>query len=337
MFYFNNGEHSAPPFNTEFRCYSVALCSGMHSKDRFQDINFGGKILLPQSALDWLTKLNVSYPMMFKITNLDPSAKNRFTHCGVLEFHQVEGLCYLPHWLMNNLLLCEGGLANIQLVKLPIGTYVKLKPQNCLLSRLSDPSAVLELKLRNFSCLTKGDMFAIEYDGSVLEFFVQELQPADAVCIIDCDLSVEFDAPFVESEDCSNNKKSEAAQSNEESAEVDEAALDLLSKFPGVGKRVDGKPVPEQNGDAPACSTSTERWANIVRVGDGQQAKRYPCDEYPGYYIPDLNYDENTLTFYPPSWFKEGEMDARGRPLKTIETPSESSAGCPKTEENDQQ
>ncbi|CDW53815.1 Ubiquitin fusion degradation protein 1 like prote in [Trichuris trichiura] len=252
--------------------------------------------------------------MMFKITNLDPSAKNRFTHCGVLEFHQVEGLCYLPHWLMNNLLLCEGGLVNVQLVKLPIGTYVKLKPQNCLLSRLSDPSAVLEQKLRNFSCLTKGDMFAIEYDGSV-----------------------EFDTPFVESEGPLNNEKPKAVQSDKEAVEADKAALESQLKFPGVGRRVDGKHVAEQNGDAPGCSASTSRWANTVQVGEGQQAKRYPCDEHPGYYIPDWNYDENILTFYPPSWFKEGEMDARGRPLKIFKMPSENSADCPKSEENDQQ
>lgn len=31
------------------------------------------------------------------------------THCGVLEFSAAEGTCYLPFWMMQNLLLEEGG------------------------------------------------------------------------------------------------------------------------------------------------------------------------------------------------------------------------------------
>uniref|UniRef100_A0A5S6QF80 Ubiquitin fusion degradation protein 1 homolog n=1 Tax=Trichuris muris TaxID=70415 RepID=A0A5S6QF80_TRIMR len=330
-----------PPFDTDFRCYSVALYGSLHSNDRLQDINFGGKILLPQSALDWLTNLNVTYPMMFKITNLDPSSDSRFTHCGVLEFHQVEGLCYLPHWLMNNLLLCEGGLINVKLVQLPIGSYVKLKPENCLLSRLSDPSAVLELKLRNFSCLTKGDMFAIEHNGSVLEFLVQELRPADAVCIIDCDLSVEFDTPFEENTEALKHETSKVIRINKELPdEATKEEMDLAFRFPGVGRRLDGKDAVEQSGSAPGCSTSMGSSYKAQQTGlarNGHQGKRYPCDEYPGYYVPDWNYDENILTFHPPSWFKEGEMDARGRPLKDREPLVGNSSANPEIKEREQQ
>lgn len=44
-------------------------------------------------------RLNITYPMLFKLTNKN---SDRMTHCGVLEFVADEGICYLPHWVRNN-------------------------------------------------------------------------------------------------------------------------------------------------------------------------------------------------------------------------------------------
>ena len=52
------------------------------------DLEHGGKIIMPPSALDQLTRLNIVYPMLFKLTN---PATSRTTHCGVLEFIADEG------------------------------------------------------------------------------------------------------------------------------------------------------------------------------------------------------------------------------------------------------
>ncbi|KRZ54264.1 Ubiquitin fusion degradation protein 1 -like protein [Trichinella nativa] len=192
------------PYNTRYRCFSVAMCPSSVSIERTRNIDYGGKgtafhvlkslkciisVLLPHSALDWLTRLHISYPMLFKITNSNKDVK-RSTHCGVLEFHQEEGKCYIPHWMMSNLLLCEGDMIQIESVDLPVGTYVKLKPQDSRFVGLANPSVLLELKLRNYACLTKGDMIAIEYNDKVMEFLVQELRPTDAVSIIECDINV---------------------------------------------------------------------------------------------------------------------------------------------------
>ncbi|KRY42614.1 Ubiquitin fusion degradation protein 1 -like protein [Trichinella spiralis] len=177
------------PYNTRYRCFSVAMCPSSVSIERTRNIDYGGKVLLPHSALDWLTRLHISYPMLFKITNSNKDVK-RSTHCGVLEFHQEEGKCYIPHWMMRNLLLCEGDMIQIESVDLPVGTYVKLKPQDSRFVGLANPSVLLELKLRNYACLTKGDMIAIEYNDKVMEFLVQELRPTDAVSIIECDINV---------------------------------------------------------------------------------------------------------------------------------------------------
>lgn len=53
-------------------------------------------VFLPPSALEHLTRLNVVYPMLFKLTNIQD---NRYTHCGVLEFVADEGKIYIPYWV----------------------------------------------------------------------------------------------------------------------------------------------------------------------------------------------------------------------------------------------
>lgn len=53
-------------------------------------------VIMPPSALEQLTRLNIIYPMLFKLTN---KKTNRITHCGVLEFIADEGKVYLPYWV----------------------------------------------------------------------------------------------------------------------------------------------------------------------------------------------------------------------------------------------
>lgn len=53
-------------------------------------------VIMPPSALDQLTRLNVDYPMLFKLTN---AKKNRVSHAGVLEFVADEGKVYIPYWV----------------------------------------------------------------------------------------------------------------------------------------------------------------------------------------------------------------------------------------------
>ena len=55
---------------------------------------------MPPSALDQLTRLNIVYPMLFKLTN--PRA-GQITHCGVLECVADEGKIYLPYWASFNM------------------------------------------------------------------------------------------------------------------------------------------------------------------------------------------------------------------------------------------
>jgi len=53
-------------------------------------------VIMPPSALDTLTRLNINYPMLFKLSN---KRSNRYTHCGVLEFIADEDKIYIPYWV----------------------------------------------------------------------------------------------------------------------------------------------------------------------------------------------------------------------------------------------
>jgi hypothetical protein len=80
-------------FDEYFRCYPIAMMPG---PDR-ENANHGGKVFLPPSALDKLTRLHITYPMLFELINGAKDGKK--THAGVLEFIAEEGKIYLPYWV----------------------------------------------------------------------------------------------------------------------------------------------------------------------------------------------------------------------------------------------
>lgn len=51
---------------------------------------------MPPSALEKLTRLHISYPMLFELRN---GAKDTVSHAGVLEFIAEEGRIFLPQWV----------------------------------------------------------------------------------------------------------------------------------------------------------------------------------------------------------------------------------------------
>lgn len=67
--------------------------------------------------------------------------------------------------MMQNLLLQEGDLVTVRSANLPKGTFVKLQPHTKDFLDISNPRAVLETTLRNFSCLTVGDTICLHYNN----------------------------------------------------------------------------------------------------------------------------------------------------------------------------
>ncbi|KAI4239562.1 MAG: hypothetical protein L6R40_005507 [Gallowayella cf. fulva] len=161
-----------------------------------ENVNHGGKVMMPPSALDKLTRLHITYPMMFELIN---GAAEKITHAGVLEFIAEEGKIYLPYWMMQTLSLDPGDLLQILSTDLPSGSFIKLQAQSTDFLDISDPKAVLENAFRNFSCLTKGDVFTFAYNDQTYEMAVLETKPgiakSGAVSVLETDLEVDFAPP----------------------------------------------------------------------------------------------------------------------------------------------
>merc|ERR1719210_1984195 len=184
----NGGFFGAPNpgrFDKQYQAFPVSFIGK-------EELEKGNKIILPQSALDHLARLNISYPMLFEVSNPSGRAK---THCGVQEFIAEEGTCYLPYWMMGNLLLQEGDLVRVTNTSLPKGSFVKLQPVSSDFLDIHNPRAVLENSLRNFATLTVGDCIAIDYNKKKHEIEIVVCKPAKAISIIEADVNVDFAPP----------------------------------------------------------------------------------------------------------------------------------------------
>ena len=183
-------------FADQFRCHSVSLLAAEQQRDPAR-LEYSDKIILPPSCLEKLAQLEIQYPMMFEATN--PRYVARRLHCGVLEFIAQEGMVYLPFWMMENMHLNEGDIVSLRSSSISKGRFVKLQPQTTDFIKISNPKAVLEQSLRNFSALTKGETFRILYNKRKYDIGVVEVRPEgpafapgapEAVCIIEADVEV---------------------------------------------------------------------------------------------------------------------------------------------------
>jgi ubiquitin fusion degradation protein 1 len=80
-------------FANHYQCFSMAMIDKLN-------LDFGDKILLPPSALNQLSRMEVEYPMLFELSNETTGKK---IHCGVREFTAEEGKVHLPYLMMQTL------------------------------------------------------------------------------------------------------------------------------------------------------------------------------------------------------------------------------------------
>lgn len=279
-------------FSATYKCYSISMLPNER-----QELENGGKIIMPPSALHTLTRLNTEYPMLFKLTNRE---KDRHTHCGVLEFIAEEGKVYLPYWMMGNLLLEEGSILDVESASLPVATYSKFQPQNVDFLDISNPKAVLENALRKFACLTTDDVIAINYNDKIYELSVLETKPGPAVSIIECDMNVDFEAPVGYKEPTREKPKANTAENADEFSGI--SINDIQSKLPftGKGNRLDGKPIKVDSTVDPRKSIPEE----VLRA------------------IPDYDYKIGTLKFWrhnrSTSQEKDNETDFEFKPFQGV-------------------
>lgn len=235
---FGNEGPAIGKYKVTLNCYCVAMYPIDKSTTSYEN---GGKIIMPPSVLDALSRMNIEYPMLFKLTNYKNKMK---THCGVIEFSAPEGTSYIPHWMMQMLGLAEGDMVELEYVTLKPCEYAKFQPVTLEFLEITNQKAVLENELRNFACLTKGDLIAVSYINKIYQLSVLELKPADAVNIIECDMSVDFEAPegYVPPK-VHPKKRLESMETEEKDPALEAAAQEMegFFAFKGTGQRLDGK------------------------------------------------------------------------------------------------
>ncbi|KAG6538225.1 hypothetical protein ZIOFF_003337 [Zingiber officinale] len=252
--FFGEFNYHGNSFEQTYRCYPASFI------DKPQ-LEMGDKIIMPPSALDRLASLHIDYPMLFELYNV---ATQSVSHCGVLEFIAEEGMIYMPYWvgynlefllyMMQNLLLEEGDPVRVKNATLPKGTYVKLQPHTKDFLDISNPKAILETTLRNFSCLTTGGSIMVAYNNKKYYIDIIETKPSSAISIIETDCEVDFAPPLDYKEpehpqaSVPASKTVEQAHNPQNDAEVEKK----FTAFTGAGRRLDGKP----GKDNPPCTGS---------------------------------------------------------------------------------
>ena len=182
--------------------------------------------------------------------------------------------------MQEYLQLSPGSLVNVESVALPKGTFVKIRPQQKAFIEISDPKAVLEKQLRNFSCLSRGDTIIIAYNNK--QFFIDIVAVAsasgdcEAVSIVETDVKVEFERPA----DMPPSPVNPITPSADELFKVNNNIIKQPTttnitptptnvpppkeepkeppKFVGVGRRLDGKGGSSSSNNTPTSTTPTK-------------------------------------------------------------------------------
>lgn len=105
-------------------------------------------VILPQSTFEDLARMNIEYPMMFRIDVLDSSDMTvHCTHCGVSEFTAPEGTVVVPQWMCDSLGIRPGPgtapvIVRLTNVTLPKASFAKFQPLSEEFLDISNPKAV---------------------------------------------------------------------------------------------------------------------------------------------------------------------------------------------------
>lgn len=326
-----SGHASHMKFQQYFRCYPVVMMSG----NGRENLNYGGKVILPQSALSKLTMLNISYPMLFELASEETDLK---TYGGVLEFTAEEGRVYLPQWMMETLAVAPGSLIKVTNTNLELGSFVKIEPQSIDFLNISDPKAVLENALRNYSALTIDDIFQISYNDKIYSIKVLEAKPetdSRSICVVETDLEVDFAPPvgYVEPRATPSSAASRTATSTPTPLGSMAASIQYdkliqhdklknktaFNPFSGSGQKLSGRP------DGSSKKTQKQDTAPV----EEQQSELPNFDELPSNSAAALNLPFGQLFFgYPIVPLKNVEEEENRENVEhTGVTPSFSGAG----------
>lgn len=163
----------------------------------------GDQITLPVSALEQLNPQNALDlgVLTFELSLHDSSreetsGRERQTHAGVLEFTAEEGTVGLPPKVAASLFQSTPHVPRtiqVRFVRLEKGKFARLQPRGTGFGeRDIDFKHLLEQSLKTHTTLTEGDVLFLRQGGETFEVVVAELQPEQAVKILNTDLEVDL-------------------------------------------------------------------------------------------------------------------------------------------------
>jgi len=164
------------------------------------------KILLPPSVGSLLMdqKAYKNGPYFFELEN----NMGRITHAGLLDFASAEGFVGLPTKVVRCLWgpdADEGdvsGPIKVTYKRLCKGESAEFQPRDADFQSTVDEHVreVLEGVLLEHSCLTVGDWISVSFQDRSFDLRVRNLEPSQAVSVIDTDLDAEIH-PSIETEE----------------------------------------------------------------------------------------------------------------------------------------
>ena len=188
-------ERRGPP--QTFRDTFVSLPWTATDRADASELDMTAKINLPITVLARVSRMNVPFPLTFRIFN---EAKNTFTTAGAPEFDaECDGIV-MPYWMMKKLELDYMEPVQIETVSLPVGRKVVIQGYTSDYAEMQDLRHEMEKKMRDFPCLSQGDTIFLNSGGepqmfTVLEVFSDE-GPCDSISCLNTDLKVEFERPL---------------------------------------------------------------------------------------------------------------------------------------------
>lgn len=154
------------------------------------------------------------------------------THAGVLEYTAAEGFVALPRKVVRSIWGPDaqddrdvGGYLDIRYCRLPKGTRAVFQPRLATFQKVvgDEVESALERALLQHSALTVGDWIevVVPSTGECFDVRVKELEPADAVSVIDTELEAEV-LPSLETEERLIAEELEARKLKEAAAKLAE-------------------------------------------------------------------------------------------------------------------
>lgn len=183
-----------------FPCYAAGAIGGRPALEATD------KVVLPPKALEQVLELRIPLPLTLEATPATADAADetplppwRVAHCGVVDFTAPDGIAFVPVAIMRKLGVGEGDRVTFRTARLPPGTYAQLQPLGEDWARVPEREACLELALRQYQTLTIGDVIAVlaPHDRRIHRFRCLETRPADAVSLLNTDLTLDVTTPGI--------------------------------------------------------------------------------------------------------------------------------------------